>query len=527
MSYKVLLVDDELVDLEWLKRRVDWPELNLEVIATANSGFSALRILKEQQVDILISDIKMPIMSGLELAQKAKEIRPNLKIAFISGHEDFAYARQAIRLNAFGYVLKPVKDQELLELLQSIRDVLNNENVNANPNIKFKDTITLFKDEMLHQWLSGTNKNVDCELLEYYGIIVKGSKCNAAVIEVDDVKSKLSLYNDNERIEILHKCTDMIVDYINYEHLGYYYFYDERLITIILKEFDPAVLNYLLMRLVEKIKKNSTLTITIGLSGECESVEDLPKYYKNAKEALEYKMFIGKSKLVCYENLPKVQFKSQVDIEFKLKTIFSSIIENNLLKLNDSVEDLFHDVKDFRTKKAVYNFTINFISRLEAMLQKNGDDVHNIFEQQLINFEIAENFETIEDIKDWLVMKLSNVSKKLSERNQNKDKKIINDMKKYVEDHIEDKIHLKEVADYFGFSPNYLGHMFKEATNEKFGDYLIGVSMERAGKYLLDPLIKIYEICDRVGYRNILYFNRQFKEHYGMTPTDYRKRNRV
>jgi len=138
MSYKVMLVDDELVDLEWLKRRVPWAALNLEVIATANSGFSALRILKEQQVDILISDIKMPIMSGLELAQKAKEIRPNLKITFISGHEDFAYARQAIVLNAFGYVLKPVKDQELMELLQSIRDVLDKEKGNSIANGKLR-----------------------------------------------------------------------------------------------------------------------------------------------------------------------------------------------------------------------------------------------------------------------------------------------------------------------------------------------------------------------------------------------------
>jgi len=399
MSYKVLLVDDEIVDLEWLNRRVAWQDLNFEVIATANSGFSALRILKEQQVDILISDIKMPIMSGLELAQKAKEIRPNLKIAFISGHEDFAYARQAIVLNAFGYVLKPLKDQELMELLQSIRDVLDKEKQNSNANDKFKDTISLFKDEMLHQWLSGSNRNVDYEFLEYYGIIVKGSKYNVAVIEVDDVKWKLSKYNDDEKIELLHKCTDIIVDYINYEHLGYYYFNDERLITIILKELDPAVLNYLLMRLIEKVKKNSALTITIGLSGECESVEELPKSYKKAKEALEYKMFIGKSKLICCENIPKVQIKKQIDLECKFKPIFSSIIENNLLKLNDSMEDLFYDVKDFHTKKAIYNFTINFISRLEDMLQKNGDDAHNIFKEQLINFEIAESFETIEDIK--------------------------------------------------------------------------------------------------------------------------------
>ena len=526
MSYKVLLVDDELVDLEWLKRRVSWSELNLEVIATANSGFTALRILKERQVDILISDIKMPIMSGLELAQKAKEVRPNLKIAFISGHEDFAYARQAIVLNAFGYVLKPVKDQELMELLQSIRDVLDKEKKNSIANVKFNDTISVFKDEMLHQWLSGSNKNVDYEFLEHYGIIGKGSKCTAAIIEVDDVKWKLREYNDNERIEILKKCTDMIVDYINYEHLGYYYLNDERHISIILKELDPAVLNYILIRLIEKIKKNSNITITIGLGRGCESVEELPRSYKNAKDALEYKMFFGKSKLICYENIPKAQFENPVSLEYKFEPIFRSITEYNLSNLNNSIEDLFNSVKGLNTKKAVYNFTLHFISKLEAQLQKNDNDFH-ILEEQLKNFELVQNFETIEDIKDWLVNKLSNVSQQLAQKNQRMDRKIINDIKKYVQDHAEGKINLKDVADNFSFSPNYLGHLFKEATNEKFNDFVIRMSMERACQYLLDPVIKIYEICDRLGYKNILYFNRQFKEYYGMTPSDYRKRNRV
>ena len=92
---------------------------------------------------------------------------------------------------------------------------------------------------------------------------------------------------------------------------------------------------------------------------------------------------------------------------------------------------------------------------------------------------------------------------------------------------MEDKITLKDVADHFNFSPNYLGHLFKAATNEKFGDYLIRMSMERACEYLLDPLIKIYEICDRVGYKNVVYFNRQFRDYYGMTPSEYRKRNKV
>ena len=527
MSYKVLLVDDELVDLEWLKRRVTWADFDFEVAATANSGFTALRILKEQHIDILISDIRMPIMSGLELAQKARQLSPNIKIVFISGHEDFSYAKQAISLNAIDYVLKPVKDDELVEMLQSLRKVLDKEAEELKGESRFKDAVDLLKDNMVHQWLSGNDKSINYEILEHYGIVKKNSTSTVALVEVDDVNWKLNYQDKDEKTMVLKKCTDLIIDYINYEQLGYYYCNDERKIVILLKEFEPAVLNYLLQKLIDKIKINTPLTITIGLGCFCDSIDNLPNSYKNAKEAIEYKMFLGKSRIIVYENIPKGELENPVSLDEKIKPIFDAIAEYNLIKLNDSIEDLFNNVKGLNRKKAVFNFTLHLISKLDIEFQKHGDEVKSIFEGQIKNFDLIQSFETVDDIKDWLMKKLSNLVDQLGVQNEKKDRKIIEDIKIYVQKHVEDKITLKDVADYFSFSPNYLGHLFKEATNENFSEFLIRMRMERACQYLLDPKMKIYEICDRVGYKNILYFNRQFKDVYEMTPTDYRKRNKV
>ena len=528
MSYKVLLVDDEMVDLEWLKKRVPWADFGLEVTATANSGFNALRVLKEQQVDILISDIRMPIMSGLELAQKAKEVNSEIKVAFISGHEDFYYARQAIQLGASGYVCKPVKDDELFDLLIAIKGVLDKERKNSGDEGKLKDAINLLKDDMVNQWLNGGDRAVDYEVLEHYGIIQQPWRQAVAVIEVDDINRKFSDLKEEEKYEAIRKCTDIIEDYINYEQLGYYYSNDKRQIIVLVKELEASVITYILKKLIQKVEKNTPMTITIGLGPFCDNAVELPGSYKKAKEAVEYKMFKGKNRLIAYDEIQKANLLEGLkDIEDQVKPIFRAVENNSEKDINDFIEELFNGIRTLNNKRAVYNFIVHFISKVEIEFKKDEEEFKSTFSEYLRNFEYVKNLETIEDIKVWLVKQLVALASKINLKNEKKDRKIIEDIKRYVEKHIESKLTLKDVADHFSFSPNYLGYLFKEATNENFSDFLIKVRMERACQYLLDPQMKIYEICDRVGYKNILYFNRQFKDYYGTTPTDYRKRNKV
>lgn len=120
MSVSMLLVDDEAVDLEWLRRRVLNSGLDIDVAGAANNGFNALKVMESERIDLILSDIRMPIMSGTEFARRAKAINPDVKIVFISGHEDFNYAKQAIELNASAYLLKPVEDTELYETLSQL-----------------------------------------------------------------------------------------------------------------------------------------------------------------------------------------------------------------------------------------------------------------------------------------------------------------------------------------------------------------------------------------------------------------------
>lgn len=156
MTINVLLVDDEAIDLEWLRRRVLAGGLNLQVAATANNGFNALKAMEQERIDLILSDIRMPIMSGIEFARKAKGINPQVKIIFISGHDDFEYAKEAIRISVSGYLLKPVEDQELYKMLGELCAEIKRE---RDQDRTFAEALTLVNEELLLRWLNDISRN--------------------------------------------------------------------------------------------------------------------------------------------------------------------------------------------------------------------------------------------------------------------------------------------------------------------------------------------------------------------------------
>ncbi|WJH33140.1 response regulator [Paenibacillus sp. CC-CFT747] len=206
MTYSTMLVDDESIDLEWLFRRVSEHKDKLSVDAAVNSGFAALQLLRERPFDIMISDIRMPILSGLELAAKARELRPELQIVFISGHEDFEYAKQAIKVNASAYLLKPVDDDELKDTVRQLVAKLDAERQSRDTGKRLQEALPHIEKELLLGWLEGTVspelEPVAAKMLEP---LAREEGLELAVLEIDDLEWKLSDMGEEERRSLLHR----------------------------------------------------------------------------------------------------------------------------------------------------------------------------------------------------------------------------------------------------------------------------------------------------------------------------------
>ncbi|WP_373229333.1 response regulator [Cohnella sp.] len=519
--YKVLLVDDEMLDLEGLERLIPWESLGMHVVSAVNSGFEALDYLQSNPVDVLVSDIKMPIMSGLELAGRALELIPRLKMVFISGYEDFQYAKKAIQLNAAGYILKPVDDHEVIRVLTEVKNELKREAQMEKLERGFNNSVHQVNDERLIHWLSGDGGEELPLLKNTLKELNSHGPYQIGLLELDDVSLKLERLPDNKKQSHISETYNALNTCCEIEGIAIFCRAEGHRFVLVL--YGDSRLEKL-RRILEYVENHSPLTVTAGLGQITDNIQELPVSFRSAKEMLSYKIFCGKNRVIVWEDIESFQLIDVLDIDEILQKLFAAIANYELVKVDDSLEQLYGNVKQLGKRMSVYNVTIHLIAKLDSFLFNMNENLRTILGIDVNHLDVLYDFETVNDIKSWLRRKLFEISEMLQLKKLRKNHKLIEGIEEYVNKHLDRNLTLRDVANYFSFSPNYLGHLFKEEKDENFSDFVIRKRLEKASELLEDPKLKIYEVADRVGYKSLTYFSRQFREKFGATPGDYRKK---
>ncbi|MEC0368848.1 response regulator [Paenibacillus chibensis] len=524
--YNVLLADDEVLDLRGMERFIPWDGLGMNVASVVSSGFAALDYIRQHRVDILITDIRMPIMSGLELSREALQLLPQLKIIFVSGYEDFHYAKQAMELSAQSYVLKPVQDEEMIEVLHKVKRQLDHEAQQSRLESDYYKTLPMLKNDRLVDWLEGHSGDEgiyrDGILLEQCGLIPSAPHL-AAVIEIDDVAWKLNAYSETEARQIVGRLQQMVADHCEAYGIQSLCRLTSRQFAIILQGEPMVAHEAILGSLIQEVELRFPVTITIGLSEEGASLESAQNAHQQAKQALDYKMLAGKSRLIRYAELESGGVEEVQSLEMRLDALFAEMANYRLVQLHDELENVFTLIRRMKSRSTVYNFAIQIISRLDAYLAGLHENLFQMLGMRMENLDILFKFETMDDIQSWLRRRVFEISEMLHLKKQKKNNKLLESVCAYVEEHLDQNIALRDVSNLFSFSPNHLGVLFKQGTGVNFSDYVVERRMEKACRLLRDPAYKIFEVAGQVGYKNLTYFSRQFKDKYGMTPGDYRK----
>lgn len=518
--YKVLLVDDELLDLEGLARFMDWSSLDMEVCASAASGFEALEMLDSHMVDIMVSDIKMPIMSGMELARRALEKQPLLKVIFVSGYEDFHYARQAISLNAFGYVLKPVDNAELHKALTDVKNELDEERKRSHLEAYFSESQSHLRQELLLNLLEGTaGEDQVLSLLESIGIAWRSSRFVAAVLEPDDLSWKLNGFEESVKLDVKAKLTLEVDGFCR----------DETIESCRLDSFRHALIleegyrEERLEGLIRRIGNATPVTATIGIGPVVSHLSLLHISCAGAKEALSRKLFLGKGRLIRPTDGKGVMSDNVRNLDHILESLCTAMSAYELLKVDDCIEELFVLAGAMDTKLAVYQLFLHIVSRLDAYLHTLNEDFYGMLGLEMRNLNILYQFETLSDMKSWLRRRMFELSELLHRKRQGKKRRLVEEIEAYVENNLEGGLMLRDAANHFAFSPNHFGQIFFEETGTYFSDYVTARRLERVKQLLTDPKLKVYEAAHRVGYKNLSHFSRQFKDYFGFSPGDFRR----
>ncbi|HEX2945173.1 MAG TPA: response regulator [Clostridia bacterium] len=540
---KMIIADDEYIVRDGLKTIIPWEQYGIEVIAEAVDGQEALDLCRELKPDILFTDIRMPMLDGLEVAMELQEQNSGIKIIIISGVQDFNYAKTALSVNAEGYILKPVKIPELKEVITKVVNGINLEREKKfeleNLQDQLERNLPVIREKFMRNWILGVYKS-EAEIasnLEYLHISLDaGEGIVIAVLQIDDYYNTVRDMSENDKQLLFLSMTNLAEDVLNAYNAGVCSLInDNEFIVVFNRDF---VRDNRHMDICGEITKNMAKFMGVSVSaGIGRIVYDLLHAnisYKEAQTALQYSFYTGKNSLLSINDIDNINNLSEESIGRK-DILYSNLyeLENriiNTMKLGnvETVESCMNEL--FERINAVGNLPVDYVqniclemvyaaSRAAYDLNESFDDIVSGRFDLLNSIQKSVSiFELQKFLKSVFVKAAAYFSKKYNQKNN----KVIARIKDTIRQRYRENIGISSISDEIYLSPNYISHIFREETGETITQYITKVRMEKAKELLRSSDVKILEIAEYLGFENAHYFSTVFKKYTGIHPQKFR-----
>lgn len=535
--YKIMLVDDEEEVRKSIIRKIPWEETGFEVIGDAENGKDALEKIEMNEPDVVLTDIRMPYMDGLAMAERIRQTHPSIKIVIFSGFDEFEYAKKAIKLNVIEYILKPVNVEELTVILKKIKKNLDDE-------IEQKRNVTLlresyvrslpairehFLNDLIH---GGMDTATISEKLSEYGIDIDGAVkwVTAAIhLEPDEkVDKAVSLHQQRELIPI------SVQNLIKEKLTGQYRFamFHSSFETILIAAVDPentqTELVALLGDICKETRKILEVFVTIGVGESCSTLTAVGRSFYSALNALGYRAVTGSGGVICIHDMEpaapeKLQFDSRMESELIAAVKFGP--EEKIRSVIGEVVGRMEERKvHYRQYQAYVLAVINVLTQLT---QQYDLQIREMFGVENDYFEILNRIQKMENIRQYLTEVALKMNKALARERTNAAKNVIREARQYIQDNFQDPdLSVEKICRHLHMSPAYFSTMFKKETGQAYIAYLTDVRLNRAVELLMATDDKTYVIAEKVGYPEQNYFSYVFKKKFGVSPTRYRTSRR-
>jgi len=483
--YKVLIVDDEEWTLKALRLIVDWSRFDMVIAGEADNGADAARLYRQIRPDLVVSDIRMPGLNGIELLERIRREDKRSVVVFISAHSDFAYAQQALSMGASDYLLKPITQAGMEQMLARVRERLQEED-QVRSKLKNYDAIQLL-DELagaetptpqLRRKLAQAGFSPDEGRIRCIAI-----RTESRTISVDVVTAEIEDWFSNAA------CLMTATGAGNW---------------VLLIQFAPAAKGRpfsLWKRIVKRCKSEGA---TIGISEDCDDWSSFREAYRQARAMAKQSFVVGRIGIYRYrapsslvqELAYRVQGAKQPS---QLEELIARISETSKFRWNLEVLTKFYNMANAQFDKLV-NPQESFVPIGEEELMETFSDGPDVFRY----------------LKSRFVREAADPGKTPSHRTV---QRIVDE----IREHYDSKITLSGMAEKYHINLSYLSLLFKQETGKTFLQYLLEVRMDKAVEFLKAGELTTYEICERVGYDDYFYFIKQFKKAKKTTPGEYRK----
>lgn len=509
MNLNVMIVEDELLFREYLRHAVNWDEYGLQVCCEAKNGEEAIDLLQKHCPDIALIDISIPRPDGMELAEIIRDQYSGCCIIFITGHNEFEFARKAIKFDASDYILKPCTREELADALLKAKKKISQQQIT--------------RDNLLNLLLRKPISETSIEVrLNNAGIDIHYGSYVVATAEYDNIID--SLYGPQDEVP-----EDVLKDILGRIHFGqkqYAFVSPENMLEVLICDKDPVddqALEALFEQAIEEARGKAGISVRIGVGSCTVSLEGISNSYLQSLEALKYKFIYGGRKVISYRDISAItENKAFYPAELNEKLIEALRTANS-----DEVERLLMEAFGFiKVHQPSLEYTqailTGLISLCISYIVERGLRIEDVF---------GEGFSPFEEIKgmsyEKALRRIGEIYRQALECADrlkiSKPRKLLESVCKYIEDHYANSdLGLEEVANNVYINSSYLRRILKSELNTTFTDYLTTIRLNKARDLINNEgNIRLSDISEQVGYSDAGYFSKCFKRKFGISPSEY------
>lgn len=530
--YNVLLVEDDELERELMRQSWVWQQSEFALAADVSSGAEAWELLLQGNIDIVITDIKMPVMDGLELSKRIHEEMPNIKIIILSGHSDFQYARQAISLGVSEYLVKTVKSEDLLEALRSVALKIKEEAQITHEILDYREQLNNNRRHMRQTLLENLSVgNIPEETLKSQAELLDfdleiQSVCCAIIVYLDD---KI-LINEAEHLMILEN-QQVVDDYFkNLETISFSHNLREN--YLIFRNPDLHVIKEVLLQIFSKItalQQNSHRLYQpmIALGSVRHGIAGIAESFSDARFLLNFHHLIDCDNLLFFDDTRPFHqsiYKSELALVSDKESIIRTLSQGSKNDVPGLVESLVSHLQTINISLVFFQYTYIEIGKIiRNFLLDIGEDPD---QSPFLSGNSLSFANDIPAFGEFLAQTLIEVIEIRNRKKRFQFNDVILKAKKYIDQHYSDPLlNLTSISAVVNINPSYFSNLFSQEMGATFIEYLTGIRIEKARILLKTSNMRTSDIAFAVGYSDSNYFSKIFRKITSESPRSFRNEN--
>ncbi|MDR6554825.1 response regulator [Paenibacillus qinlingensis] len=542
MTYKVVVIDDKPLIRQAIVQMIAWDKLNCTVVGQAEDGIEGKRLIQELQPDILVTDIKMPGLSGLDLAEEMSTDFPLAKTILITGYQDFEYAKRAVRLGVFDFIVKPINYEELSQVIGSAIseiDVKRKENENtvkiASAYVELEkqhsDSMPSLRSKLIGDLITGTAdmqeqvKKLEIPYSRYVVQIVRitDETGQTGVASAIKLKQQMQLRLTEQAHKLTAKRDFYVIESLRNSDLLFVCLFPK---VMSHREYRMKLQNFC-NEFIDVAKMKEQVSCHLAVSSVYKSLHELPNAFREASSIMDWSFFRMEESVLFPEH-------SEQEKELGKFSIIQDLEQFNQMLEDKSSEDVMAYLERFL--KQITAYSEGNILVVKGLLSEvclavaryyfrvTGDEfgLGKSVDQIL---EDVYRLTSMKEASTYLTTFIGTVKKKL-EGGEKVYSLVVKKVIDYINSHIGDPINLTSTAEHFGLSSSYLSRLLRTETGINFVDLVSKSRIETAKRLLMDPKNKVNEVGEMVGYKEYAYFYQVFKRLEGQSPKEYKNRGK-